>query len=108
MHRRYQSLLILLTIAGIFLYLPPIGAACALAPKPTVLQAYQGADVVVLARAVSQEMTNEPSPFTNNRILTTTMEVQKVFKGNLHVGDKITFGQGGHPSCTWEFYEDAI
>lgn len=110
MHRNQnnRSLLILLTIGLSFLLLPNIGAACALGPRPTVLQAYKKADVVVIARAVSQEKTNDPSPPTGNRVLSTTMEIEKVFKGNLRVRDKITFGQGNSPGCTWDFYEDAI
>jgi protocatechuate 3,4-dioxygenase beta subunit len=36
------------------------------------------------------------------------MEVQKVFKGNLSVGDHMTFGQGNGLRCTWLFYEDDI
>lgn len=100
--------LVLVQIALAFLLLPNIVIGCVIMPKPTVLDAYQSADVVVIARAVSQENTNHPSPLTGSRVLSTTMQVEKVFKGSLRVGDKMTFGQGDGPGCPWNFYEDAI
>jgi hypothetical protein len=100
--------LILAQLALAFLLLHNHAIGCVIVPKSTVLEAYQSADVVIIARAVSQEKTSKPSGFTNNLVVTTTMEIEKVFKGNFRISDKITFGQGGHPRCTWEFYEDAI
>ena len=99
--------LFLLTLGLALLLLPKIAAACALVPKPTVLQAYENNDVVVIARAVSQEKTKDPE-FNGSRVLSTTMQVEKVFKGDLRVGDKMTFGQGNGIRCTWVFYEDDI
>jgi len=79
-------------------------------PKPTVLDAYNDADVVVIARAISVEKLSdqEPMPLNGTRVVSTTMEVQKVFKGNLRIGDKMTFGQGNGIRCTWIFYEQEI
>jgi hypothetical protein len=99
-HFQMRALLLPVSLA---LLLPKIAAACVIAPKPTVLEAYKSADVVVITRAVSQEKTNHPSPLTNNPVGSTTMEIEKVFKGKLRVGDKITFGQGNGPGCTWDF-----
>ena len=98
----------LLTFGLSLLLLPKIAAACVIVPKPTVLQAYESADVVVIARVISQEKSEEKSPFTGSSVLLTTMQVEKVFKGNLRVGDKMTFDQGNGIRCTKVFYEDAI
>ena len=39
-------------------------------------------------------------PMTGILVGSTTMEVEKVFKGKLQVGDKIVFGQGNGIGCT--------
>ena len=85
-------------------------AGCVIMPKPTVLDAYNDADVVVIARVISVEKISDTAtvPLNGSRVLSTTMEVQKVFKGKLSVGDKITFGQGNGIRCTWIFYEEGI
>ena len=92
MYRRSFAFLVTLG----FLAIPRIAAGCVIAPKPTVLKAYKDSDVVVIARAISMEKASDQSaiPPTGNPVLSTKMEVQKVFKGNLSIGDKLTFGQG--------------
>ena len=92
------------------LFVPRIAAGCVIIPKPTVLDAYNDADVVVIARAISVEKVSDPSsiPLNGSRVLSTMMEVQKVFKGNLSIGSKMKFGQGNGIRCTWVFYEDVV
>jgi hypothetical protein len=110
LNKHFQTRALLLSLGLALLLLPRIADACAIAPKPTVLDAYKGADVVVLARSISVEKLSDqsPAPISGSRVLSTTMEVQKVFKGNLRAGDKMTFGQGNGIRCTWIFYEDDI
>ena len=81
--------------------------ACVLLPLPTVLDAYEEADVVITARVVSIEKTNEPDPIHLN-IRSATMLVQKVFKGNVKVQDAISFAQGNGIDCLWLFDEKMI
>ena len=104
-----RTVLLLAVSLGLLL-VPRIATGCAIPPKPTVLDAYEDADVVVIARAISVEMIDDGSPIPTNasRVLSTIMEVQKVFKGNLRTGDKMTFGQGNGIRCTWVFYEEDI
>ncbi len=106
----HRSLLVLTLLAAVFLLLPNLVAACARAPTPTVLQAYEDSDIVVVARAISVEKLSDQTemPLIGTRVLSTTMEVQKVFKGRLRVGDEMVFGQGNNIQCTWVFYEDVI
>ncbi|MBC8029917.1 MAG: carboxypeptidase regulatory-like domain-containing protein [Pyrinomonadaceae bacterium] len=65
---------------------------------------------MVIARAISFEKVSDQSelPIIGTRVLTTTMEVEKVFKGKLRVGDKMVFGQGNGIRCTHVFYEDDV
>jgi hypothetical protein len=58
---RCQFLLVLMLLGVAFLLLPKMVVACAIAPKPTVLQAYEESDVVIIARAISVERLNEQS-----------------------------------------------
>ena len=107
---RYEFLLVLMFLGVAFLLFPDMVVACARAPKPTVLQAYNDSDVVVIARAISVEKLSDESqkPMTGTLVTSTTMEVEKVYKGNLRVGDTMVFGQGNGIRCTWVFYESDI
>lgn len=93
-----------------FLLLPNLVLACVRSSKPTVLQAYYESEVVVIARAISVEKLSDQSekPMTGTLVRTITMEVEKVFKGNVRVGDKMVFGQGDGIRCTWVFYGNEI
>ena len=100
------TLLIVLVIS--FLSLRSATAiACVLLPLPTVLDAYEGADVVIIARMVSIEKTIEPDPRHLN-VRSGTMVVQKVFKGNVKEQDVISFAQTNGIDCLWDFDEKMI
>jgi len=106
----YELLGVLPLLALALFLFPNRAVGCAISSKPTVLQAYEGSDVVIIARAISVEKLKDQSekPFIGTLVSSTTMEVEKVFKGNLRVGDKMVFGQGNGIRCTWVFYEDDI
>ena len=110
MHNIARSLLVLPVLAVAFLLLPSIVVACALPTKPTVLQAFDESDVVIIARAISVEKGADllQTPIIGTPVTATTMQVEKVFKGKLQVGDKIVFGQGNSIRCTWVFREEDI
>lgn len=76
--------------------------ACMLLPLPTVLDEYEQADVVIIARLVSIEKTKEPDP-THFDVRSATMVVERVFKGNVKVQDAISFVQGNGIDCLWTF-----
>lgn len=90
--------------------------ACSCGRTPTVLDSFEGSDVVVVARAVSVEKTEKAAPKgrmsdgTNfvDGVKSTTMRVERVFKGDLKVGDEMTFAQGGGADCIWTFNEEAV
>lgn len=86
-----------------------ITRACTCGPRPTVLDSYDWADVVIIVRVLSVEKAEN----TNERhyvdgVKSATMRVEKVFKGNLKVRDELVFGQGGGADCIWTFNEKSI
>lgn len=103
---RKLSVLVLLVISFLGLRFT-VAIACVLLPLPTVLDAYEQADLVITARVVSIEKTKEPDPFHLN-IRSATMVVQKVFKGNVKAQDAISFAQGNGIDCLWTFDEKMI
>lgn len=108
MQRHLCRILIRITLVISFLSLRSATAiACVLIPLPTVLDAYEEADVVIIARMVSIEKTEEPDPVHLN-VRSATMVVQKVFKGNIKVQDSVRFAQGNGIDCLWMFDEKMI
>jgi Carboxypeptidase regulatory-like domain len=108
MQRNLRRILVVVFLFVSFLCLRLAAAtACVLLPLPTVLDAYAEADVVIIARVVSIEKTNEPDPIHLN-IRSATMLVQRVFKGNVKVQDAISFAQGNGIDCLWIFDEKMI
>jgi hypothetical protein len=90
--------------------------ACSCGPTPTVLESYEGSDVVVITRVASVEKTENAAPKgrisdgTNyvDGVKSTRMFVEKVYKGNLKVGDELSFAQGGGADCIWTFSEESV
>lgn len=108
MQRNLRRILVPLFLIVSFLGLRFAAAtACVLLPLPTVLDAYERADVVITARVVSIEKTKDPDPIHLN-IRSATIVVQKVFKGNVKLQDAISFVQGNGIDCLWTFDEKMI
>ena len=108
MRKKLSNNVNLIFLVVLFLSLPSATAiACVLLPVPTVLDAYEEADVVIIARMISIEKTKEPDPVHLN-VRSATMVVQKVFKGNVKLHDSISFAQGNGIDCLWMFDETMI
>lgn len=92
--------------------------ACSCGRGPTVLGAYEWAEVVVVVRAVSvekaePEKTAPEGQMSNGEnyvdgVKSTTMRVEQVFKGSAKIGDEMIFAQGGGADCIWTFNEKDI
>lgn len=113
----YKSCLAFLSVAFVALFFGAGDAhACSCAGKPTVLDAYEAADYVVVTRVVSVEKAEKAAPEggTSNGenyvdgVKSTRMIVERVYKGNLKAGEEITLGQGGGADCIWTFSEKEI
>ncbi len=109
--------------------------ACSCGSKPTVLDEFESSELVVAAKLVSVEKilkvpaekaqkdadgneteadeenddneTGKAEHYVND-VKSSTMRVEKVYKGNVKVGDILTFAQGGGADCIWTFDEDYI
>jgi len=83
--------------------------ACSCGPRPNVLQAFEQSDEVVILRAISVEKAEDtPEEHYPDGVKSTTMVVEKVFKGKLKVRDEIVFGQGSGADCIWTFDEQSV
>ena len=90
--------------------------ACSCGPRPPVLDAFERADYVVVVRAVSVERSEKAAPegrigggeYYVAGVRSTTMRVERVYKGRLKVGEELTFGQGGGADCVWTFSEKSV
>lgn len=83
--------------------------ACSCAEKPTVLESYESANIIVETKLVSVEKFGaEKDRYERREIKSIKMVVDKVYKGNVKVGDKLIIGQGDGVSCAMTFDEKEI
>ncbi len=101
----FKRHLFLLVLVG-FLLDVRVATACSCRPTPTVLEAYERAEVVVIARVVSVEKSEHGEGYGG--INSTKMVVEKVFKGDLKAGDEMAFAQGAGTDCVWGFYQNSV
>lgn len=80
------------------LLLPGIAFACSCGPLPTVLDAIDGSDVVMIARVSSVERMKD-------EYRSAKLVVDKVYKGNVRPGDELPFAQGDGVNCLLTFSE---
>lgn len=107
LHKNRSSFMLPVCAAAVVLLCGvSIANACSCAPKPTVLDAYEGANTVVITRVVGFEKSDKRPRYDG--VVATTMTVEKVFKGSLKVGDEMVFAQGGGADCIWTFDEQSL
>ena len=94
---------------------PRTAGACTCGIQTTVLDAFEQADEVIIARAISVDKVGDSENTTGENegpyvsgVRSTTVVVEKVFKGTLKVRDEIVFGQGNGSNCIWTFTEGFI
>lgn len=101
--------LCLLFISIFFLSLQNV-SACSCGQKPTVLDSFESADLVVTAKIVSVKKSKEIIVNTDdsNVIESSKLVVEKVYKGDIKVGKEIILGQGSGSDCIFVFKENWI
>lgn len=107
--RSLRYLILPVFTAAIFLGLVQSVNACSCGPKPTVLDAFESSDEVVIVKVVSVEKVEDSKKedFAHG-VSSTTVVIERVFKGNLKVNEEIVFGQGGGSDCIWTFHEKLV
>ena len=106
-YRKCFSFLLLTCAALLFGAREAKACECSLEPI-TVLDAYDDAAVVVIARVASVKKSGKDAGHEVERISSTGMIVEQVFKGGVKVGDEMTFRQGDPGECVWAFDEKEI
>jgi hypothetical protein len=92
---RNHFLVSLALVLGALLINSEPAQACSCAAKPTVLDSYNGSEVVIVARALALDKSRTGYLGVGS----TRMVVESVFKGLLRVGEEIRFVQGGGADC---------
>lgn len=107
--RSLQYVLLSILCCAFLLSAPQTATACSCGPRPTVLDAFEKSDEVVIVRVLSVEKAEDTDEqHYVDGVKTATLIVEKVFKGKLKVRDEIIFGQGGGADCVWTFSEESI
>ena len=105
----FRRLLLLLPASALLLLTAQSAFACSCGPRPSLLESFDYSDEVVIVRAVSVEkVENALNRYYVHGVKSTTMVVERVFKGHLKVSEQIVFGQGSGADCIWTFSESSI
>ena len=83
--------------------LGPTALACKCDSPPTVLDACERSDAIVVARVSSIAKVEDNERPRPNGIRSVTMIVERVFKGDFKNGDEIVLPQGDGVDCSWIF-----
>lgn len=102
MIKKCSVLILPLALAALLLDTRKVEACSCVREKPTVLESYEGSDIVVVARIVSVETPEKAV----DGVRLAKLIVEKCFKGYLKPGAEMTFEHGG--GCLFNFEEDDI
>src|SRR5690606_31838121 len=84
-------------------------SACSCGPRPNVLESFERSKNVVVVKAVEVEKVPEGvKSYAVDGVRSTKMVVEKVYKGDLRIGDSMMFAQGGGGDCIWTFTEESV
>jgi hypothetical protein len=86
-----------------------IASACTCAPKRSVLDEYDWAPVVMIARVASlDKAAKRDREDYDYGVRSARLVVDKVYKGDVKVGDEIVFAQGNGTTCVMRFSEQTV
>lgn len=105
-----RSLLLTSILVSLFCLTAPTRVfACSCAGKPTVLEEFDFSKVVVAGRIDSvHRLRPDEREYDHGAILSATLVVDKVYKGNIKVGDKLVLAQTGGADCGFDWNEKSI
>ena len=107
--RFFRQLILLLPATAFLLIAAHSVHACSCGKRPTLLEAFEYADEVGVVRVVSiEKVENTPDQHYVDGVRSTTMVVEKVFKGNLKVSEQVVFAQGNGANCVWTFNKESV
>src|SRR5688500_2776700 len=86
-----------------------IAFACTCAPKRPVLDEYEWAQVVIIARIASVEKAAKADKTEHDYgVRSSRLVVERVYKGDVRVGEELVFAQGNGTNCLMRFSEETI
>jgi hypothetical protein len=86
-----------------------IAFACTCGPVLSVLDEYDKAQVVLIARLVSVEKAaEEDQDAYTYGVRSSRLVVEKVYKGAVRAADQLTFAQGNGLDCNWAFHDQQV
>ncbi|HEX5964421.1 MAG TPA: carboxypeptidase-like regulatory domain-containing protein [Pyrinomonadaceae bacterium] len=86
-----------------------IAFACTCAPKRPVLDEYEWSSVVMIARIASVEKAAKADKTEHDYgVRSSRLVVEKVYKGDVRVGEELVFAQGSGANCLMRFSEETI
>ncbi|HQU90948.1 MAG TPA: carboxypeptidase-like regulatory domain-containing protein [Pyrinomonadaceae bacterium] len=99
-----------LSAAVLFLFiLPETASACSCVRSGSVEEAFAKAgNVVVLKLQAVERYADGETGYGYGGVKQSKLMVEQSLKGNLKVGQVLTFGQGGGADCVWTFSEEGI
>jgi Protocatechuate 3,4-dioxygenase beta subunit len=105
-----KSLLLTSILVSLFFITAPTRVlACSCGGKPTVLEEFDFSKVVVAGRIDSvQRLRPDEGKYDYGAILSATLVVDKVYKGNIKVGDTLVLAQTSGSDCGFEWNEGQI
>lgn len=107
---RLRSIIFVCAVSIAFLILSASSVfACSCAINGTVDKEFaKSPSVVVLKVSSVEKLVGAEKGYGYGGIKATTLVVEKVFKGNFKVGDKLILAQGGGADCIWTFGERSV
>lgn len=84
-------------------------SACSCAVSGTVDKVFADVPNIVVLKVQSvKKLAEGEQGYGYGKIKQTVLTVERVFKGNLKVGQEMTFAQGGGADCVWTFDEKSV
>jgi hypothetical protein len=82
--------------------------ACTCGPSVSVLDEYERAQLVVIARVTAIQMYEQKQMETYGEDGRAQLVIEKVYKGDARAGDALSFAQGSGVDCAWRFSDEMI
>lgn len=105
-----KPLLLTSILVSLFCLTAPTRAfACQCGGTPTVLETFDSSEVVVAGRIDSvHRLRPDKREYDHGAIRSATLVVDKVYKGNIKVGDKLVLAQTSGSDCGFDWTEKSI
>lgn len=96
-------------LAAFFLFAQQDAFPCSCSDKPIIIEEFETSKLVIATKLVAiEKATDAENEHAYKGVKSVKMVVEKVYKGNVKVGDELTFAQGNGVNCGWVFDKESI